>query len=262
MSTILSEISQAATNFNQAADFYHEHAFVQPKAARQLSEFIEQESGHLPCGPVIELGCGTGFLSKNLQHIFPDRTLILSDQSPKMLEACRSHVINDNNVHFEQFDAENIPADGSTYAVSASNFVAQWFRRPAETLTDWLRATKSRGLLAAAFPGKKSFPEWQKCANELDLPFTANSLPGAGEIKKAFEHNKLEANLHQEIYTQYFEDAADFFRHLKNTGATQQKHGRHLTSKEMRTLIKHWNQQQNGAICVSWHVVFLIATKH
>lgn len=253
---------ETSTNFNRSAEVYHRKAKVQQEVAHRLISSLEPWKDILPPGPVIELGCGTGFVSTHLQQLFPGRQLIFTDASPAMIEIAKKNISPAANVSFEEHNAEEIPVSNPTYAMTISSFAAQWFRDPAYTLGQWLEATQPGGLLLAAFPGSESFPEWKHHAEALGLPFTGNALPDTEEMVIKLSSGNTQVDYYEDTITQKFTDAAGFFRHLKEIGAGQQLQGRPLTHKEMKLLINHWNQQAEGDISVRYHIVFLAVKKN
>src|SRR5690625_4935468 len=103
-------------DFGQSANFYHFHASVQKKMAGRLIISLKKRRDILPPGPIMEFGCGTGFLSQELLHAFPNRELILNDVSPKMLDVCRKQIGMRKNVHFEVADAQKIRVEEPAFS--------------------------------------------------------------------------------------------------------------------------------------------------
>lgn len=248
--------------FDDSASYYHKNATVQQEVAERLVASLDPWKDTLPQGPVVELGCGTGFLSRGLARLFPNRDLVFSDRSQSMLNRCREYVAPREGLHFEQWDAEQVTVDNPTYALTASSFAAQWFQDPAHTLGQWLEVTKPGGLLLAAFPGSESFPEWRKHAEALGLPFTRNDLPDTEEMVIKLSSDHTQVDYYEDTISQTFKRAGDFFRHLKKLGAGRQLQGRHLTPREMKLLIRHWDASSEGVITVSYHVVFLAVKRN
>lgn len=244
--------------FGDSASFYHEHAAVQRQTADRLIASLDPWKETLPPGPVLELGCGTGFVSRGLKRLFTDRPLIITDRSRAMVEACRRNVGESENTEFRVQQAESVPEGDPTYALTISSFAAQWFRHPAHTLGQWLQATRPGGLLLAAFPGHESFPEWRRHAEALGLPFTRNALPDTEEMVVKLSSEITQVDYYEDTITQQFPSALDFFRHMKRLGAGRQHQGRHLSAREMRLLTDHWDAETSGKdVTVSYHVVFL-----
>lgn len=246
-----------ARHFGNAAAYYEKHADVQKEVARRLINALQPWRDILPPGPILEIGCGTGFVTEGLLELYPDRELKITDLSADMLATCEQKFGNHPNATFEVLDAEDHPTGEPEYAMTVSGFTAQWFKDPALTLGRWLEVTKPGGLLLASFPGNESFPEWRQYCRELGLPFTGNTLPDTEEMVIKLSTGPAQVDYYEDTITQKFSGAADFFRHLKQLGAHTQKKGRHLSLSEMKMLIKHWDEQQKGDIQVSYHVVFL-----
>lgn len=253
---------QVKTDFDTSVRAYHEQAEVQKNVAKRLIASLKPWKETLPPGPVIEFGCGTGFVSRQLTDLFPDRNLIFTDAAPAMVNFTRDQIGAEPRNTFDILDAETLLADEPTYALVISSFAAQWFRDPAYTLGQWLEVIKPGGLLLAAFPGSESFPEWKQHAQSLGLPFTGNTLPDTEEMVIKLSSGGTQVDYYEDTITQHFESAADFFGHLKTIGAGKQLKGRPLSPKEMRLLIDHWNGQTEGSITVSYHIVFLAVKKN
>lgn len=70
-----------------------------------------------------------------------------------------------------------------------------------------------------------------------------------------------QVDYYEDTVTETFDSALDFFRSLKDIGASAQKEGRALSASEMSLLIDHWDFQSNGPVKVDYHVVFLAVKK-
>lgn len=249
--------SQIATSFGNAVSHYDQHAQVQQEVAQRLIASLQPWRDIIPNGPIIELGCGTGFVTKGLAHLYPDQEVQVTDLSEQMVNHCRQKFSDHDNLVFKVQDAEKLPHDEPHYAMTVSGFAAQWFKDPAQTLSRWLEATKPGGLLLVSFPGNECFPEWRKHCQELGLPFTANELPDVEEMVVKMSVGPAQVDYYEDTITQTYDSARDFFRELKDLGAATQREGRSLTPKELSLLIKHWDKSSDGKIRVSYHVVFL-----
>lgn len=249
-------------NFGISAEYYDQKADVQKEVADRLIASLRPWTEILPPGPVLELGCGTGFVTKGLMELLPDRELEITDISPEMVEFCRKKLGDTGRTTFKTLDAENIDTGSEVYAMTISGFVAQWFEQPAITLGKCLEATKPGGLLLASFPGSESFPEWKEACRDLGLPFTGNQLPDTEEMVVKLSGWPVQVDYFEDTVKQQFESSADFFRHLKRMGASTQKKGRHLKATEMRMLIDHWDQKTEGDIEISYHVVFVAVKRN
>lgn len=248
---------EIAAGFGSAAPYYDKHAQLQKEVARRLIASLQPWRDILPSGPIIELGCGTGFVTEGLVDLYGQREIQVTDLSEGMVEYCRQKFTEQDNLSFRVQDAEDIPYKEPHYAMTISGFSAQWFKDPAQTLGRWLEITKPGGLLLASFPGNESFPQWRKKCEELGLPFTGNSLPDVEEMVVKMSVGPAQVDYYEDTVTQKFKSARDFFKQLKNIGASTQMQGRSLSARDLSLLINHWDDSVDGAVEVSYHLVFL-----
>lgn len=257
------EKGSVARSFGKAAGYYERNAGLQKEVARRLVASLEPWRGALPAGPVLELGCGTGFVTEGLLELLPDRAMEITDLSPEMVAFCRNKFEGSHDrLAFRTLDAERLDAAPETYALTVSGFTAQWFRHPAVALGRCLEATRPGGLLLASFPGNESFPEWKEACRELGLPFTGNALPDTEEMVVKLSGGPVQVDYYEDTLTQTFESAAGFFRHMKRIGAGTRRQGRPLRPKEMRRLIRYWDRKAGGAVTVSYHIVFVAVKRN
>lgn len=253
-SGIKQEIADA---FGKAASNYHEQAGLREEIANRLIASLEPWKAIIPPGPIIELGCGTGFVTKGLVDLYPNRQVEVTDLSTGMIVYCRNKINHADALSFGVQDAERVPYDEPHYALVVSNFLAHWLKDPALTLGQWLEAIKPGGLMLVSFPGKESFPEWKNRCHELGLPFTANPLPDVEEIVVKMSLGPSQVDYYEDTVTRTFKSARDFFSHLKKIGASTRTKGRSLTAAELSMLINHWDRTVDGPVKVRYHVVFL-----
>lgn len=248
-------------HFGKAVLSYDQTADLQRQIADRLIASLEPWKAIIPEGPIIELGCGTGFVSGGLVTLYPDRPIEVTDLSPDMVEYCSQKFSDSPQLTFSQLDAEHPPHKEPHYALTVSGFTAQWFDDPALTLGRWLQATKAGGLLLISFPGNESFPRWKKYCRDLGLPYTGNELPDVEEMVIKMSVDSSQVDYYEDTVTETFDSALDFFKSLKNIGASTQKKGRALSASEMSLLIDHWDSQSDGPVKVDYHIVFLAVKK-
>lgn len=261
MSQTLSEVQIPkdiiAQNFGKSVGNYHKHAEVQKEVAQRLIASLKPWRDILPPGPLLEIGCGTGFVTEGLIELYPEREKIITDLSPEMVSFCKNRLDGSQNISFGELDAEKIQTDEPKYSLSVCGFAAQWFKDSALTLGRILEATKPGGLMLASFPGNESFPEWKQCCRELGIPYTGNELPDTEEMVIKMSTGPVQVDYYEDTITQNFRSSVDFFRHLKKIGAGTHRDGSTLNASEMKMLINHWDSKNKGDITVSYHVVFL-----
>jgi malonyl-CoA O-methyltransferase len=250
---------QIARQFGQAATAYNIHAKLQCQSAQHLLDLIQSYRNLIPPGDILEIGCGTGFITQGLVECFTNRTLEITDLSLRMLKFCQHNVIippeQVNHISFFQLDAEMELRDLNQYASIVSGFTAQWFRDTYQTISQLILQLQSGGILFLSFPGNKSFPEWRHICERLDLPFTANRLPDLDLLLAQLDDQVRVLHVETADVMTHHASAADFFRDLKAIGAGVSR--QHLSVGQMKRLIQGWNTHTSGQIDVHHQIIYL-----
>ena len=258
-------ISSIAREFGEAAEQYHQEAKIQSKVAEGLISSLLPWRDLLPKGPILEVGCGTGFLTKKLIKHFPEKEFVITDISPGMLNFCKKELDKEgllsDNIHFKVLDANIFQADESEYGMVISNFAPQWFNDTALVLEELSKAILPGGLLLCSFPGNHTFEQWYEHCLKLGLPYTANSMPDVEEVVVKLSMGPLQIDYYENDLFDEFGSALSFFRHLKKIGASKNLKGNSLSPKQFKLLLKHWDENSEDKIKVKWHVVYLAAKK-
>ncbi len=257
--------SSVAESFSSAAETYHEKATIQKKVAGGLISSLKPWKETIPAGDILEVGCGTGFLTELLISEFPDRNLLITDVAEGMLDFCMNQLsekkLVSDNVSFELLDVNELEVQEQKYSLIISNFAAQWFTDTAIGLEKLSTMLKPGGLMLCAFPGNHSFEEWYNCCLELGLPFTANPLPDVEEVVIKLSINPLQIDYYENDLHQEFDSSLQFFKHLKAIGASESTSGKQLNGKQLRLLTNFWDEKASEKVKVKWHVVYLAAKK-
>ncbi len=253
------------TDLTETAKNYHQEAEIQQKVAEGLHASLLPWRELLPEGPVLEVGCKTGFLTRLLLKDFPQREFVITDTSREMLRFCKDEMddqgLLDSQAKFEQMDLNELKPEGEKYAMVISNFAAHWFGDTAKGLQKLTEMLLPGGLLLCAFPGNHSLPAWYENCLELGLPHTANPLPDVEEVVVKLSMGPQQIDYYENDLYQEFDSPLDFFRHLKRIGASESKLDKSLNPKQFRLLLRHWGQQSPEGIKLKWHIVYLAAKK-
>lgn len=233
-----------AASFGAKAAVYDAHTDLQDRIAARLAKALPREGVRR----VLEVGCGTGHLSRRLVTLYPDAEIVLTDLSEKMLDRCRTRVGKAPGVQFLCVDGETLGNDGSPafgpFDVIVSSMAIHWFQDPLAALDRFrLLLSAPGGMIFYSALGGNSFPEWRDYLKQegepsgiLDVP----DWPGAFEkTKEAFRYPSARA----------------FFSEMKNMGASRSREGyRPLGAGRFRQLLRGFDARaQRG---VSWEIIF------
>jgi malonyl-CoA O-methyltransferase len=235
-----------ADNFGRSAMAYHQQADLQRQGAQQLLALMTADAVQLPQGTILEIGCGTGFITQGLIQSFSQHPLKITDLSVEMLNFCRSRLlipaVQPGLIQFEQLDGEQL-SSAEFYAAIVSGFVFQWFKDPVPSLHRLIAQLQPGGYLFLSFPTADSFPEWRAICNQLQLPCTMHPLPQADQILQMLPTNIQVHYAQTSHYTTTHRNATDFLHSLKAIGAGMSPTQPSISSRQLKQLIQIWDAQ-------------------
>ena len=253
--------AKIAANFSAAAFSYDQYATMQQKAALSLIQRLTDLHSLIPAGPILEIGCGTGTVSKELAAMFPTSRLTLLDLAPGMVatnrEALLPHLKRAELVDWQVQDAERITARNH-YALIASCLTLQWFQDLTGTLARLGKALIPGGFILCSTLGHNSFPEWRNACHAHSLPCTMNPLPNIDDIMKSIAKLGYEASTWEETIRLPYPTAIDFFRSLKKTGTGTSSAKEGLTGPQMKRLLAALEGEIKDPVSVSYEINTLL----
>jgi malonyl-CoA O-methyltransferase len=238
-SPILSRRSAAiAARFEARATDYERHADLQAAVAKRLAGMLP----HHQSPRVLELGCGTGLLSRELVAKYPAGSFVLTDATPAMIAECRHNLDRGaTRVRHEVMDASNITGhDG--FDIIVSSMTLHWLSDPVAVLGRWRRLLAPGGALLYATLGPDSFFEWRAILAAESLPsgiVDIAQLPGVVEDEHLTPDN----------------DSLSFLRRMKAVGGlTPRDDYVPLPPGALRRAIRGTDRRFGGR--VTWHIVY------
>lgn len=223
---------QVAARFEGAAATYDAHSQVQRHAAARLAGLIATAS--LPPRPyVLEIGCGTGHLTRALATHLPGARILATDIAPAMVAACAARL--------PQFDYAVMdgtqPDVTGPFDLICANLAVQWFPDLPAALGRLAALLSPGGVLALSLLGAGSFREWHAAHAAFGLSPGTPSFPSAAACRVAFPAGTLEIETETHIDRQ--DSALGFLRGLRALGADTAAPGHApLTAGELRRVLR------------------------
>ncbi|MGC2855501.1 methyltransferase domain-containing protein [Novispirillum sp. DQ9] len=152
--------SRVAAAFGTAADDYDRIGRVQWAVAHELARRLALAP--LPEAPrVLEVGCGTGFLTASLLPCLPGARWLATDIAPEMVWACERRFAG--RLHFEArvMDGEAPDLPPASFDLVCSSMAAQWFADLPDALAELWALVRPGGFLAVSTLGADTFAEWR-----------------------------------------------------------------------------------------------------
>lgn len=260
--------NQVKLHFSRNASNYNKYTYVQKNMRDTLINLLfEGKEGKVKIKRILEIGCGTGYLTTVLLEIFPKAHITAVDISSGMICEIKSKIKNDC-IDFICGDIEDINID-TTYDIIISNATFQWLNHIELTLEKLYKALNKNGVLCFSTFGRHTFIELNECFKKarqimgIKEPiysgqtfFSLNELDG---ICKEVTRNKNLIRGKEIFEYEYFRNCREFFYSIKKTGASNSnKEGRCTSPAFIRKVIKLYNEnfKENNKVKATYHCLF------
>ncbi|MGE4063269.1 MAG: methyltransferase domain-containing protein [Rhodospirillaceae bacterium] len=244
-----------AATFGNAADAYHSAADVQREVASRLARRIS-ELVLAPKPRVLEIGCGTGFLTQALAADLPDATWILSDLSERMVRRARLNL--GREIGFAVMDGELPALPKESCDLICANLVFQWFENFPESIRALIDLLTPGGALTFSTLTAESFPEWRAAHQEIGTRSAMRSYPTVKDIARMIPKG-MGVWLASEAIGRDYRNAHAFLSHWKEIGTHVPDSSRPpLTPGAMRKLLRRFE----SGITVTYHVAYATIIKN
>ena len=234
------DTEKIARHFGHHAAGYERYANLQMQTAAHLAGRLPAAEG---ISSVLELGCGTGFLSCQLQKKYPDASLVMTDLSQEMLDVCKEKTGRKNAV-FARLDATHPPVDIGRFDLIVSGMTFQWLADPVASLRAWQHRLTPKGRLYYSAPAPGSFMQWRKVLQQMGVSvglLDTPDLPGQDETV---------------TYVRSYLNALHFFSDLRRTGANLPRPGyRPLKTGQLRRALRALDRQ-GTPLEISWRIQY------
>lgn len=236
--------------FDKAALTYDYYAHVQKRIANKLATDLK-ELGNNP-DSILEIGCGTGFLTQGLISHFKDTSYYATDFAPLMVRSCQEKFKNVPTLKAFVMDGEN-PTLESDADWICSSMALQWFENFEASIRKLWDKTN---VLAFTVPVEGTFQELHDTYKQFNYQAGFKPLIAADALYKLcrdLKPNGFQFQIHKEI--EYFPNMLFFIKQLKGTGTQTPR--TNYTPVNIRPLISYLND----GFFVTYQVAFCILQK-
>jgi len=224
------EPARVGASFDRAAKDYDAAAFLQKEVGERLLERLDLMA-NVPTR-VLDVGCGTGRPTRELQRRYPEAEIIGADLAPAMLRMAAkkqpwfAHWF-DKRARFVCAEASQLPfADASCDLIYAS-LILQWCEDLDATLLEWRRLLKPHGLLLFSTLGPDTLKELRAAWSAVDGYNHVNRFLDMHDVGDALiRAGFVEPVMDVEHITLTYSDATGLMRDLKSIGAHNVTAGR------------------------------------
>ena len=228
--------------FAKNLDTYNDNAKIQKKMAERLLSFLDRKDFN----DILEIGCGTGFLTQLVNEKFSFKTYTAND----IVESCEKYVKEINpKINFIPADIEKaVENSDKKYDLIISNAVFQWV----ENLESFIKLLVSKlnddGVLLFSTFGPENFREVNFVLGKTLPYYSANELQ---EIINGYK-----SVVEQEMHVMAFKTPKDILKHIKSTGVNALEMVS-WTKTDMQKFENGYNNFCSGIPTLTYHPIYV-----
>ena len=220
--------------FGAAADRYDDHAGPQRAAAALVADLAQRQMpGRV--GRILEIGCGTGLLTRDIQRRWPAAELVVTDISPAMLaKASKGGLVAGT---FLTMDGEAPVFEGEWFDLILSSLAFQWFDQLEDAIARLTKLLRPGGSLIFSTMGEGSFAQWRAAHEAAGLTPGIPAYPSLERLRAMLAAYD-DAFAFDEDCLLSCKGARGLIAHLKGIGAVVPDDGRKpLPPRDLRRVM-------------------------
>ena len=232
-------------NFSASAADYDRHALLQKEMADRLFSLLPE---NFSPAKIIDLGCGTGYLTAKLAGEFPRARVEGIDLAPGMIDEAKKRSLP--NLSFRLGDGEEIEDKGYDLVVSSSSF-------------QWMAIGKAFARVAALLQPEGYFlfttfgPQTLKELKEVG--FSVNSFPDTIEIEQLLKPDFENLFLASQVRREDFPGVKELIYYLKELGAQTAEPGGHFSPAAFRRYKERYGNDEG--VTASFELIYGVFRK-
>ncbi len=246
-----------AKNFSRSSTSYAMAGLFQKFAAQRLYDLVDREVlDHDKVGRILELGCGTGFLTIGLMQLFPEASFVISDISGDMLEKCKTNITpamtgkQGMEPFFECYNISEAQIE-KEYDLIISALAFQWVSDLKPVMQNIKARLNNGGKLVFSTLLQGTYSVLHNVFDELEIPYPGPSLLTEEELRAKcgiFDDCRMCTSLQRVEH----ENLIDFLKHIQKIGAKNAGE-RPVSVGDMRKVIRRYTELEgDGPIVVDY----------
>ncbi len=213
---------QMAHSFSRAAITYDSVAGLQRDVGSVLLQKLEPNPA---VGVILDLGCGTGYFTPQLQQLFPQALVLGIDIAEGMLRFARENQPEIRN--WTCADAECLPFADRSVDIIYSNFALQWCANFPRLFAELQRILKADGQCIFTTLGPETLCELKSAWAQVDAKVHVNQFHEPESLIAGLQQQGLQlVEFEHNPEIMEFEHLSDLTRSLKALGAQNVNRGR------------------------------------
>lgn len=240
-------------SFAAAACEYDQHAQLQRQVGLQLVECFPPKALQ-----GLDLGCGTGFLTKQLALSELAADWIALDLALPMLQVARDNLKTFQNIHYLCADAEALPLANQSVGQIYSNLALQWCQNLPVLFADCRRVLKPEGQLVFSSFGPGTLKELKSAWSQVDNYAHVNDFTSAEALATALSQAGFnDIQIETTVFEIAYPTVMHLMRELKGLGAHNVNSMRKpspTTPKQLQAMTTAYQEITGDVILASYEV--------
>jgi len=197
-------------SFAAASVTYDSVAGLQRTVGKELLDSIDATK---LVGTLLDLGCGTGFLTGELLAYSNHETTIALDIALSMLQTTQDKLADKRNVIYVCADAEQLPLAGQSIDSVFSNLALQWCRNLEAVFSGIKRTLKPDGQLVFSTFGPQTLKELKSAWAAVDNYNHVNAFYNETQLKQFLQQAGFKnSRIKSKLYTSRYDSVIPFGR--------------------------------------------------
>jgi len=248
-------------NFSKAACYYHKHALAQKYTAEILLDIcVNRVDCTSPPKSILEIGCGTGFMTSLLFKQFPNANFTIADISSEMLASCKQNTASLRKelgikAVFKKLNIENkLPPSSFDLIISSLTF--QWIEKLGLLMSNLANILNKNGVLLFSTLTDKTFLNLKLIFEDEKLPYPGPLLYSPDSIIKSCDSF---TNIHSQkkVYTEHFSSLFSCLKHIQKTGAGNAT-GTYTNPGKLKNILNKYSKPFD----LNYHILFISANSN
>ena len=205
-------------SFDRGSGTYDSNAKIQKKIGEQLISFFKDfDSDGFQIINALEIGCGSGFMTKELIKFKKIEKVHLLDISPEMIKKASSKNLH-KNASFETADFDNF-SRYNEYDFVYSNMAIHWSENIKNLILKILSNIPENSFFIFSIPHSLKFSFEKRNKAESFCSSLVNQFPKYNDIKKIVSPKRYNLFSKKILLKEIYNRPIDFFLNLKKIGA-------------------------------------------
>lgn len=248
-----------AQRFAKTLKTYNQNAENQKNYANRLANLLTKFCDQNPINNLLEIGCGTGFLTNELTQKLNINNLYLNDIANGFnnLEIYKQISQRVNKIYFINGDAEKITNIPQNINIVVSSNCIQWFNNFESFLQKLYNHLSDNSIAAFSTFGTENFREIKTLTNN------GINYPDYKKILSTLKHQYKVLYFCQTTEKQYFTSTIEMLKTLKNSGVNAIINTV-WTPKKLQNFSNEYAEMfsENNKIYITWNPIFFVLKKN